>query len=143
MEVSMSYRELRLAYVSILLLVVACRADDVTLAGRAPDGGTAPSASAERYSEWSTPVNFGPVVNSVSDDQGAAMTRDGLHLYFLSTRPGGVGGTDLWVTRRASSDAPWGTPVNLGAAINSSSNDAAPHITRDGHTMYFVSDRPA
>jgi hypothetical protein len=139
----MTNRKQSLAHISMLLLAIACRADDVTLAGRVPGEPAAPSASAGRYSEWSAPVNFGPVVNSVSDDQAAAMTRDGLTLYFLSNRPGGLGGTDLWASHRASSDAPWGTPVNLGPPINSSVNEAPAHITRDGHRMYFASDRPA
>src|SRR5687767_15199214 len=64
-------------------------------------------ASAE-YSEWSSPVNLGPVVNSAANDLAAEMSKDGLSLYFGSNRPGGFGANDIYVSRRASVDDPWG-----------------------------------
>lgn len=67
-------------------------------------------------SEWSEPVNLGAPVNSVSNDMNAALSPDELSIYFASTRPGGQGGADIWVSRRASFDSPWETPVNLGRA---------------------------
>src|SRR3954467_9964908 len=73
------------------------------------------------YSDWAAPVNLGPIVNSAFIDAGPAISRDGLTLYFGSDRPGGFGGLDLWVTERASLEAPWGAPVNLGAKVNSAS----------------------
>src|SRR5215831_434027 len=36
----------------------------------------------------------------------------------------------------------WSAPVNLGAGINTSLGEAAPAISRDGLTLYFVSNRP-
>jgi len=93
-------------------------------------------------SEWSEPVNLGPTVNSPFDEQTPALSPDGLSLYFLSTRPGGIGSADLWVSRRASPDDPWGAPQNLGSTINSTFGDAAPYVSRDGHQLFFVSNRP-
>ncbi len=52
---------------------------------------------------WSTPVNLGPVINSVFSDAGPALSRDGTELYFQSPfRSGNVGGTmfDIWKTTR-------------------------------------------
>src|SRR6266581_8680839 len=46
-------------------------------------------------SEWSEPVNLGPVVNSSSNEQNATLARDGLSLYFSSNRPGGSGPLDI------------------------------------------------
>src|SRR2546428_6933921 len=48
-------------------------------------------------SEWSEPVNLGPVVNSSSNEQNATLARDGLSLYFSSNRPGGADPLDLWL----------------------------------------------
>src|SRR5215472_17902868 len=42
------------------------------------------------FGPWSAPVNLGPVVNSVDDDYAPAISKNGLSLYFASTRPGGV-----------------------------------------------------
>ena len=48
------------------------------------------SSSAQKYSDWSAPINLGPTVNSTSTDRGPAISKDGLSLYFASTRLGGV-----------------------------------------------------
>lgn len=94
------------------------------------------------FSEWSTPVNLGAVINSAWVDAGAAMSKNGLSLYFNSDRPGGFGNQDIWVSQRASLDAPWGTPFNLGPVINSSALDSVPSFSRDEHWMFFNSTRP-
>jgi len=101
-----------------------------------------PSAHAQKYSDWSTPVNLGPVVNSASQDQQPAISKDGLSLYFTSNRPGGFGGFDMYVSQRASVDDAWGSPVNLGSNVNTSLNEGNPAFSRDGHAMFFQSDRP-
>jgi len=49
---------------------------------------------------WSMPVNLGKTVNGEADDSGPALSADGTALYFYSTRPGGFGGRDLYVTTR-------------------------------------------
>jgi hypothetical protein len=49
---------------------------------------------------WSMPVNLGETVNSGDDDGGPALSADGTALYFYSTRSGGFGGRDLYVTTR-------------------------------------------
>ena len=49
---------------------------------------------------WSAPVNLGPVVNSLVLDVSAHISDDRQTLYFESTRPGGFGRTDLWMTTR-------------------------------------------
>jgi len=95
---------------------------------------------AAEYGPWGAPVNLGAVVNSPYNDQHPAISKDGLSLYISSTRPGGsYGGIDIWVSRRASIDDPWGAPENLGPNINSAGNDLAPTFTPDGHEMYFHS----
>ena len=49
---------------------------------------------------WSAPVDLGPTVNSVSNDQAPAISSDGKALFFASDRPGGYGGNDIYVTTR-------------------------------------------
>lgn len=95
-----------------------------------------------QYSDWSAPVNLGPVVNSAVGDIEVSISKDGLSLYLASSRPGGFGGFDIWVSQRASVDDPWGTPQNLGPAINTSAREQAPFLSLDGHRMYFFSNRP-
>jgi len=91
-------------------------------------------------SEWSEPVNLGTVVNSNVADQGPALSKDGLSLYFASNRPGGRG-FDLWVSQRDCDACAWGTPVNLGAVINSAADENRPALSADGHLLFFDSGR--
>jgi len=101
---------------------------------------TPQAAASPRFSDWSTPVNLGAVVNSGSDDSGPGLSKDGLSLYFTSTRPG-FGAEDIWVSQRASTSAPWGAPVNLGPVINTAANERVPNFSRDSHWMFFGSSR--
>lgn len=98
-----------------------------------------PSASAWRSSDWSPPVNLGPIINSAYDDGGPAISKDGLTLYFNSGRPGGFGNLDIYVARRESVDLPWDWPVNLGPIINTDSPELFPALSRDEHNLFLVS----
>lgn len=86
---------------------------------------------------FGAPVNLGTDVNSEGSEGSPRISADGLELYFHSNRPGGFGGTDLWVARRPSVNADWGRPVNLGSTINTAGNELAPTISADGLELYF------
>jgi Tol biopolymer transport system component len=86
---------------------------------------------------WSKPVNLGPTVNSPAGDRAPCISADGLSLYFSSDRSGGYGDRDLWVTRRETTSAPWGMPVNLGPTVNSALREHSPSISTNGLTLYF------
>ncbi len=100
------------------------------------------SSGAQKYSDWSTPINLGPVVNSTAIDRGPAISKDGLSLYFASTRPGGVGAEDIYVSQRETRDSEWGPAMNLGPNINTTSLEMVPAFSRDGHLLFFSSNRP-
>ncbi len=91
-------------------------------------------------------VSLGPVVNSPYRDYDPFIVPDGLSLYFGSTRPGGLGGWDIWVTTKQTSERNpegyWGPPVNLGAPVNSEYRESDPSITADGLTLVFSTDMP-
>ncbi|MBI3834231.1 MAG: PD40 domain-containing protein [Planctomycetes bacterium] len=80
-------------------------------------------------------------VNSTADDLGPTPSADGESLYFYSDRDGGLGGYDLWVSRRA--NGLWNSPRNLGPQVNSPFNDYGPAPSPDGETLYFSSNRPS
>jgi len=86
--------------------------------------------------------NLGSPVNTSQSWQGEpSVSADGLSLYFASDRPGGSGGSDLWVTTRQKKDDEWATPVNLGPIINSSAHESSPCISTDYLELYFCSRR--
>ena len=61
-------------------------------------------------------------VNGDSFETSAAISTDGLTLWFGSDRAGGVGANDIWVSQRATRAATWSTPVNV-VALNSPADD--------------------
>lgn len=66
-----------------------------------------------------------------------ALSKDDQLLYFASDRPGGFGGTDIYVSRWA--NGKWGEPINLGKDVNSKGNDLFPFLD-DKNNLYFSSD---
>ena len=98
-------------------------------------------AAGPRYSDWSEPVNLGPVINSAFSDRHPAISKDGLNLYFTSNRPGGYGGDDIWISHRERVGDAWEPPQNLGPNINTGGTEYAPTFSRDGHWLFFISTR--
>ena len=89
------------------------------------------------------PRNLGAAVNALGfGDYSPELSHDGLTLYFSSSRPGGLGSADLYVTTRDSLDDPWEPPQNLGANVNSPYFDGQPSISPNGKTLYWDSYRP-
>jgi len=125
----------RFASLASLALVAAC--------GTAPERAVS-ALQADRFdgSEWSEPVNLGPVINSSALDANASLSPDGHTLYFVSNRAGGVGLQDIWMSQRQCVSCPWETPMNLGAPINTDAADAAPSVSEDGQLLFFFSGRP-
>jgi hypothetical protein len=97
--------------------------------------------TAKKFSDWSAPVNLGTAVNTPFNEVLPHLSKSGLSLYYASDRPDGFGGTDIWVAQRSTPDEAWSTPANLGPLVNTPGNDRAPALSRDGHFLFFGSDR--
>jgi len=63
------------------------------------------------------------------------ITADGEELYFHSSRPGGLGAYDLWVSQNV--NGVWQEPINL-TMLNSIYNDGWPFVTQDGLELWFT-----
>jgi len=90
---------------------------------------------------------FGPAtlvreLSSPARDARPVIARDGLELFLASNRPGGLGDWDLWVSRRVTTQDPWGTPVNVGPSVNTQYFEAAPGLSADGTMLFLRSTRP-
>jgi WD40 repeat protein len=94
--------------------------------------------------DWQPAVNLGADVNSAfidsapsyfaNDDGGAPQ------LFFHSSRPGGIGGTDIYVSELF----PNGTfgPASLVVELSNPGVEQHPSIRFDGLEIFFFSDRP-
>ena len=89
--------------------------------------------------DWGEPYNVGKPVNSEYWESQPAISPDGRTLYFISNRPGGSGGYDIWKST-ITDDAKWGPAVNLGPDINTAYDENTPFLHADGKTLYFSSD---
>jgi hypothetical protein len=89
---------------------------------------------------WGEPANLGSPINSSFYDGAPNITPDGLELYFGSSRPGGYGSTDIWVSRRATTNDPWTEPINLDPVVNSSASESFPCLSNDGRLLLFNED---
>ena len=88
---------------------------------------------------WSEPQNLGPVVNTDLWESSPSLSPDKRDLYFSSRRPGGFGGSDIWVTHRMLTGK-WSRPENLGEAVNTSGDEGCPFMHADNETLYFTSN---
>jgi len=63
------------------------------------------------------------------------ITSDGNELYFHSSRPGGLGGYDIWMCRNV--DGEWKEPINV-EIVNSPDTDGWPYVSQDGRELWFT-----
>lgn len=79
-----------------------------------------------------------PFNNAAYDVTHPSLSPDGNQIFFASNMPGGFGGMDIYVSQRDSDS--WTPPMNLGAEVNTKSNELYP-LAVDDSTLYFSSDR--
>jgi outer membrane protein OmpA-like peptidoglycan-associated protein len=87
---------------------------------------------------WSEPQNMGRNINTESWETAPSLSPDKNALYFTSTRPGGYGGSDIYVSFRQP-NGKWSEAVNMGPTVNTSADEIASFIHADNKTMYFNS----
>lgn len=91
---------------------------------------------------WSSPLNLGAILNTEGSEVTPFLAPDGITLYFSSNQHTGLGGDDIFVSRRLDDSwTRWSPPQNLGAPINSPGNDYYfKFAATDATVGYFVSD---
>lgn len=89
---------------------------------------------------WGKPQNLGETINTKGHDQSPFIHYDGQTLYFMSDGHPGMGGHDLFFSRKEK-DGSWGKPTNLGYPINTEADESTLVISLDGKTAFFATDR--
>ena len=86
---------------------------------------------------FTEPVKESKSVNSKYKEISACLTESGRKIYFASDRPGGYGGTDLYICQKLP-NGEWSVPRNLGPTINTAYDEDFPNISSDGKTYTFL-----
>jgi WD40 repeat protein len=94
---------------------------------------------------YDAPVHLDSPINTPGFEGKPSLSADGLELYFVSDRPGALGGPgdqDIYVSRRSSVNSGWGAPQRVPPPVSSAFFDITPTISLDGLALYFGSNRP-
>jgi outer membrane protein OmpA-like peptidoglycan-associated protein len=88
--------------------------------------------------EWTEPVRLDETINTKYHESSACISPDGKTLYFISDRPGGMGGRDIWSCTK-DAKGKWGKAKNIGEPLNTEYDEEGVFIHPDGKTIYFSS----
>jgi hypothetical protein len=146
------------ARVLLCLSLIGCAGDDLILGdGRAADSGMvmrmdtgmdtgvrnpqpgSPDAAPAR-ADFEPPRVIAELESADVSDDDPSLTSDLLLLCFNSKREAGKGEEDIWCSRRARSDEPWGAPEPQ-TALNSEHRETGIALSVDGLSLWFSSDR--
>ena len=89
-------------------------------------------------SEWSSPKKLSNNINSPYKESSASISFDSRTLYFVSSRPGGYGGLDIYYSERTV-NGEWGLAKNIGEMINTPYDEEGVFAHPDGKTLFFSS----
>lgn len=94
---------------------------------------------------WKEPVKMDDAINmsnftTTQPTVGRESKKNREVLYFVSDRPKGKGGLDIWFTEYNKKKDTWSTPRNAGSKVNTVGTDCTPNYDLSTHTLYFSSD---
>ncbi len=89
---------------------------------------------------WTNPAKVPGLINTPQVEESVFIHPDGESLYFASDGHPGMGGLDLFVSRK-NPDGSWGEPINLGYPINTSGDENSLLVSSSGKLAVFASDR--
>src|SRR5258708_6724248 len=133
---------IRTACLSLLAGLGLQCTEDVRIVGRAPAdlGGASDAASQQPLGSFSPPRIIAELSEPDSEETEPTLTADELEIYFASTRI--PGRRQIFVATRTSSSDRWTVPALVDAFVSNTGITYSPEISREGLTLWFVSDRP-
>ena len=98
------------------------------------------TSSLTKEGYWSKPKLLPNNINTKLNEESVFIHPDGSTLYFSSDGHPGMGGLDIFMSKKDSNNV-WGDPINLGYPINTFQNENSLLVAADGKTALFASDR--
>jgi len=87
---------------------------------------------------WTAPEKLNKNINTIYHESSASISSDGKILYFVSDKPDGYGGRDIYFST-LDKNGKWEPARNIGTAINTPYDEEGVFIHPDGKTLYFSS----
>ena len=142
-QVSPAFEEIVQDMPNIRDLAISIRNDEAYMTTQSPAGELSAIIRISKKDKIWQPPSLASFSGKYHDLEPYLST-DGLTLYFASNRPidqksEEVKDYDIWYVERSSLSAPWSTPINLGAPINTAGNEFYP-IETDNGNIYFTAD---
>lgn len=88
--------------------------------------------------EWSELEAFPKTINTIFHESSACFSPDMRLMFFVSDKPGGMGGRDIYYSKRLRSGK-WGRAYNMGPEVNTPFDEDGVFMHSDGRTLYFSS----
>jgi outer membrane protein OmpA-like peptidoglycan-associated protein len=88
--------------------------------------------------QWITPQRLPYPINTMYRESSVTVSADGKKLIVASERPGGLGGSDLYLIEQHENGS-WLPAKNLGPSINTEWDEDSPFLDNDGLALYFSS----
>jgi outer membrane protein OmpA-like peptidoglycan-associated protein len=98
------------------------------------------SATVGEDGKFGEAVRLSDVINTPFKEESVFIHPDNQTLYFSSEGHPGMGGLDIFISRRQA-DGSWGKPVNLGYPINTVTDENSLLVDANGKLAYFASER--
>ncbi len=89
--------------------------------------------------QWTVPVNLGDSINTKGTEMSPFIHPDNRSLYFSSDGHPGMGGFDLFVSKRNAAGN-WGKAINLGYPINTNKDEIGLIVNARGDKAYYSSN---
>ncbi len=89
---------------------------------------------------WEPLQNIGDNINTDFHEEAASLSFDQKKLFFITNKPGGLGGHDIYLSTRSDINSEWGEPKNLGSVVNTEFDEKGVFFHPDNKTLYFSSN---
>ena len=89
---------------------------------------------------WQSPQELPSPINlKGTDNKQPAISPNGDTLFFVSNRPTGYGGNDIWMSTK-DKEGKWKEPINMGPKVNTPYNEVSPFYYSADDILFFASD---
>lgn len=89
---------------------------------------------------WEKLQDIGSTINTGYHEEAATLSFDEKKLFFVTDKPGGIGGHDIYMALWDEANSTWGEPTNIGGPVNTEFDEKGVFFHPDNKTLYFSSN---